>query len=62
MLLGTHRSHIPSFIRFFVEDCCEGSQVGLEFISKEYVFIGMRPFGEAQSKAMRAYKGVETFP
>jgi len=28
-----------------------------EFISKEYIFIGtsMRPFGEAQSKAMRAY-------
>ena len=26
-----------------------------EFISKEYISIGMRPFGEAQSKAMRAY-------
>ena len=26
-----------------------------EFISKEYIFIGTRPFGEAQSKAMRAY-------
>ena len=25
------------------------------FISKEYIFIGMRLFGEAQSKAMRAY-------
>ena len=25
------------------------------FISKEYISIGMRPFGEAQSKAMRAY-------
>ena len=24
------------------------------FISKEYMFIGMRPFGEAQSKAMKA--------
>ena len=25
------------------------------FISKEYIYIGMRPFGEAESKAMRAY-------
>ena len=25
------------------------------FISKEYISIGMRPFGEAQSKVMRAY-------
>ena len=25
------------------------------FISKEYISIGMRSFGEAQSKAMRAY-------
>ena len=25
------------------------------FISKESISIGMRPFGEAQSKAMRAY-------
>ena len=26
-----------------------------EFISKEYISIGMTPFGLAQSKAMRAY-------
>ena len=26
-----------------------------EFISKEYFSIGTKPFGEAQSKAMRAY-------
>ena len=26
-----------------------------EFISKEYISIGMMLFGEAQSKAMRAY-------
>ena len=26
-----------------------------EFISEEYSSIGMRPFEEAQSKAMRAY-------
>ena len=25
------------------------------FISKEYISIGMRPFGEAQSKATRTY-------
>ena len=25
------------------------------FISKEYISIGMRPFGEAQSKAIRTY-------
>ena len=25
------------------------------FISKEYISIGMRPFGETKSKAMRAY-------
>ena len=25
------------------------------FISKEYIFIGMRPMGEAQSDAKRAY-------
>ena len=25
------------------------------FISKEYISNGMRPFGEAQSKAVRAY-------
>ena len=27
------------------------------FISKEYASIGMRPFGEAQSKATRAQSG-----
>ena len=26
-----------------------------EFIGKEYISIGMRPFGKAQSKATRAY-------
>ena len=26
-----------------------------EFISKEYISIDMRPFGEVQDKAMRAY-------
>ena len=26
-----------------------------EFISKEYISIDMRPFGEAKSKATRAY-------
>ena len=26
-----------------------------EFISKEYISTGMRPFGEVQSKVMRAY-------
>ena len=25
------------------------------FISKEYIYIGMRPFGEARNKTMRAY-------
>jgi len=25
------------------------------YISKEYIFIGMRPFGEAKSKVMRGY-------
>ena len=25
------------------------------FISKEYISIGMRPFGETKSKTMRAY-------
>ena len=28
---------------------------GHEFISKEYISIGMSYFGEAQSKAMRVY-------
>ena len=38
--------------------CCDvivGREFDHEFISKEYIFIGMRSFGEAQSKAMRAY-------
>ena len=26
-----------------------------EFISKKYISIGMKPFGESRSKAMRAY-------
>ena len=26
-----------------------------EFISKEYIFIGIKPFGEAQNKITRAY-------
>ena len=46
------------------EDCWEllggnPTLVNLEndhgFIGKEYIFIGTRPFGEAQSKTMKAY-------
>ena len=31
------------------------------FISKEYIFIGMRPFEEDQSKAIRAYAQSEQY-
>ena len=32
-----------------------GSSNDHEFLSKEYISNGMRPFGEARSKPMRAY-------
>ena len=38
-----------------VEDCWEGEEDDHEFISKEYISIGMRSFGETKSKIMRVY-------
>ena len=41
-----------------VENCWEGvPNLGNDhgFIRKKYISIGMRPVGEAQSKAMRVY-------